>query len=161
MENEIIEEYTTDEIIIEESNEEVLETDDISGEVSNDNNTDVLESVDNISSSYDSTESESLEELLRKYFSESEEEASIRGASDSGSEESSQIDYTEILNDLLTVSEDQATLETSIYEYFETYEENNNIHASVDDISLTNVLLLVIFMGLLFTATINFARRIL
>ena len=161
MENEIIEEYTTEDIIIEESNEEVLETDDFAGEIGNDNNIDVLESVANISSSYDSTESESLEELLRKYFSESEEEASLRGSSDSGSEESSQIDYTEILNDLLTASEDQATIETSLYEYFETYEENNNIHASVDNVSLTNVLLLVIFMGILFTATLNFARRIL
>lgn len=160
MENEIIEEYTTEEIITEEVFEELPETDDSTGEVSTDNNTDILESVDDISSSYDSTESPSLEELLRNYFSESEE-ASIRGASDSGSEESSQIDYTEILNDLLTLSEDQATLESSLYDYFETYEENNNLYASVDDISLTNILLLVIFMGILFTATLNFARRIL
>ena len=161
MENEIIEEYTNEDFTREEIFEEVSETNDDTGEISIIDNTDVLESVADISSSDDITESESLEDLLKKYFSESVEEASQRGVSDSGSGESSGIDYTEILNDLLSLSEDQATIETSIYEYFETYEENNNIHASVDNVSLTNVLLLVIFMGILFTATLNFARRIL
>ena len=160
MENEIIEENITEEVSVEEVPEEDTSSNDSTGEICTDNNTDILESVADIGSSNDITEHEPLEELLRKYFSESEE-ASVKGASDSASEELSQIDYTEILNDLLALSEDQATLETSLYKYVQTYEENNNLHASVDDISLTNVLLLVIFMGILFTATINFARRIL
>ena len=48
----------------------------------------------------------------------------------------------------------------SISVYMENYYLDNTIDSSVEDITLTNSLLLVTIICILFTATINFARRI-
>lgn len=44
--------------------------------------------------------------------------------------------------------------------YIEEYNRNNTLQSDINDISLTNTLLIVVFIGILFTAVLNFSRRI-
>lgn len=44
--------------------------------------------------------------------------------------------------------------------YIEEYNRNNTMQSEVEDISLTNTLLIIVFIGILFTAVLNFSRRI-
>ena len=117
-----------------------------------------------ISLQSDSFEME-LENLLRDYLSsrsgasESSSESSSCESS-SGSSEVTVIDYTDILNDLYGVTSDSATTCSSIYAYMEDYDTNNNLQSDVNDISLSNTLLLLLFVGILFGAVIDFGRRI-
>ena len=159
---------------LEEIIEEVIE--DVPGEVVNESVEEVREERTNDSSDNsidvssmadigsDLSSNQSLEELLREYFSGSREvsivsseelsnEGAIEGASD--------IDYTELLNEILSVSEDSASYQSSIIAYMEDYEENNQFTSDIDSISLTNILLLFVFIGLLALGAINFSRRIL
>lgn len=105
---------------------------------------------------------QSLEELLREYFAgfreasldQEEEEQILRSG-----EGSSDIDYTEILEELLQYSEDSASINSSLYEYYQEYDENNNLQSGVDNISLTNYLLLIVFISILASTTIGLLRR--
>ena len=137
---------------------EVEETDIISSDDSSDS-----------SSSYSSLQSDSsemeLETLLRDYLSsrlgasEASSEASSGEASSVSSEETL-IDYTDILNDLYDATSDNASYCSSIYDFLEEYDSNNNLQSDVNDISLSNTLLLLVFVGVLFGALIDFGRRI-
>ena len=42
----------------------------------------------------------------------------------------------------------------------EGYLSDNTMQSKIEDISLTNQLLIVVFIGILFTALLNFSRRI-
>ena len=64
-----------------------------------------------------------------------------------------QIDYSSQLSSI----EEQLD---SISVYMENYYLDNTMDSTLEDITLTNVLLLVTIICILFTATLNFARRI-
>lgn len=138
--------------------EEIEETDTVSSDDSSDSS-----STDSSLQS-DSSEVE-LESLIREYLSS--RSGSSEDSSGSSSEESSSgssveivIDYTDILNDLYDVTSDNASYCSSIYDYLEEYDTNNNLQSDVNDISLSNTLLLFVFIGVLFGAVIDFGRRI-
>lgn len=161
MENEnlqIIEEITNDVIedveTVQEDNVQFGENDDLSS-------SDILSSVPDVGP--ESSSVETLEDILREYFSGSREASQdsseeINGAS--ATNEISEIDYTEILEEILSNQEDSAALQSSVYSYLEEYKQNNQMDSEIDNISLTNSLLLVIFMGILFVGAVAFARRI-
>lgn len=155
-------EYTDISFDVQEQSETVLEeiedTDVVFTDVTSDSS-----SVD-ISVESDTSEVE-LENLLRDYLStrsvasESSSESSS-GESSTGSSEETLIDYTDILNDLYDVTSDNASFCSSIYDYLEEYDTNNNLQSDVNDISLSNTLLLFVFIGILFGSVIDFGRRI-
>lgn len=164
MENDIIEDVIEEVIqhepveVVNNSMEEIRE------DRTNDSSIDssVLSSVDDISTSLSSEQS--LEDLLKEYLSSSrgssldlEEDGEVEEAS----EGISQIDYTELLNEILSVSEDSASYESSIMSYLEDYEENNTLTSDLNNISLTNFLLLFVSVCILALGIINFSRRIL
>lgn len=160
MENENIE-------IFEEEIEEITEPveDTIQG-IDTGTENDVISSVDIMDAAFDSSTigdtEQSLEELLREYFAGSRE-TSLDPVEDEqilrSGEGSSEIDYTEILEELLQYSEDYASLNSSLYEYYQEFDDNNNLQSGVDDICLTNYLLLLVFIGLLASTTIGLLRR--
>ena len=127
---------------------------------------DVISSDDTLESSLDSStigdSEQTLEELLREYFAGSRE-ASLDPEEDEtilrSVEGASEIDYTEILEELLQYSQDSVSLNSSLYEYYQEYDENNNLQSGVDNISLTNYLLLLVFIGLLASSTIGLLMR--
>lgn len=136
--------------------EEVEETDIVSADDSSDS------SSTGISLESDNTEME-LETLLRDYLSTRSADASSEsssGEASTGSSEEIFIDYTDILNDLYDVTSDNASYSSSIYNYLEYYDTNNNLQSDINDISLSNTLLLFVFIGILFGAVIDFGRRI-
>lgn len=163
MENENIEIIESEEILNEENigdMEEVLEYSGASGESSS-NYSDL--SVTDISIEQSD---KSLEDLLKEYFSENgvmangSSENSASGSSNDNSNDSiSNIDYTDLINELIINTQDQAALESSLLSYYEEYEQNNSLDSPVNSISLTNFLLFVVFVGVLFSSTIFFARR--
>lgn len=116
-----------------------------------------------------------LEELLRQYFSDklSSSETSSDDSTELGSVDpeeefsrdgsisgNSSLDYSDILSDLFDVSSDAATNSSSILGMMEDYNDNNNIQADINDISLSNMLLLLLFISGLFTCVVSFGRRI-
>lgn len=60
---------------------------------------------------------------------------------------------TILLNDIY----DEVSIQTG---YIEEYNRNNNLQSDINDISLSNMLLILVFIGVLFTALLNFSRRI-
>lgn len=161
MENENLEvlEETTNDIpeeveTVQEDIKQFGENDDLSS-------SDILSSVPDIGA--ESSSVETLEDLLREYFSASKEaslDSSNEVNGDSATNEISEIDYTELLEQILSNQEDSAVLQSSVFSYLEEYQQNNQMDSEVDNISLTNSLLLVVFMGILFVAVVDFARRI-
>lgn len=67
------------------------------------------------------------------------------------------IDYSSFLSTLETLLQDNTD---TISDIFTEYEDNNNLQADVNDISLTNMLLLTCLIIIMFTAVLNFTRRI-
>lgn len=111
--------------------------------------------------------SQNLEQLLRNYFSTNSTSGSedtieqIEGdSSDSTNEEETVLDYTSILNDILTNIEDSKQLINYTYDYILEVQENNIFSSSIEDVSLTNQLLIVLVIILLFNGLLDFARRI-
>ena len=111
--------------------------------------------------------SQNLEQLLRNYFSTNSTSGSedtieqIEGdSSDSTNEEETILDYTSILNDILTNIEDSKQLINYTYDYILEVQENNIFSSSIEDVSLTNQLLIVLVIILLFNGLLDFARRI-
>ena len=111
--------------------------------------------------------SQNLEQLLRNYFSTNSTSGSedtieqIEGdSSDLTNEEETVLDYTSILNDILTNIEDSKQLINDTYDYILEVQENNIFSSSIEDVSLTNQLLIVLVIILLFNGLLDFARRI-
>ena len=111
--------------------------------------------------------SQNLEQLLRNYFSTNSTSGSedtieqIEGdSSDSTNEEETVLDYTSILNDILTNIEDSKQLINDTYDYILEVQENNIFSSSIEDVSLTNQLLIVLVIILLFNGLLDFAMRI-
>lgn len=105
------------------------------------------------------------EDLLIEYIKQEltknaeNEESDLEG--DTNSNEDSLSDgYEDILSDIqsdLSAMKNELIYQTSIYD---DYNDNNNLQADLDDISLSNLLLFFLFNAVLFTAALNFSRRI-
>ena len=169
MENENFEVLEENEIL-DETN---IQNNELCGEGSTNSDSTVLSDNGVIESASDSSElshNQSLEELLRQYFSGSNEKSldpekdvleneNLREGVEANNE-SSEIDYTEILNDLYDVASQGISDQEYTIALIEEYNDNNTLQSSVVDISLSNTLLLYLCGCILFGAVLNFGRRI-
>ena len=169
MENENIEVLEENEI----SDETNIQNNELGGEGSTNSDNTVLSDngiIERSSNSSELSDNQSLEELLRKYFSESSEKTvdpenvileteNLREGENANSD-SSEIDYTEILNDLYDVASQGVSDHEQTIALIEEYNDNNTLQSSVVDISLSNTLLLYLCGCILFGAVLNFGRRI-
>ena len=169
MENENIEVLEENEIL----NETNIQNHELGGEGINNSDSIVLSDNGFIESPTDSSElpdNQSLEELLRQYFSGSSENSldpekdvpeneNLREG-EAANNESSEIDYTQILNDLYDIASKGVSDQEQTIALIEEYNDNNNLQSSVVDISLSNTLLLYLCGCILFGAVLNFGRRI-
>lgn len=116
---------------------------------------------------------QAFEELLKEFIEQklnegenAEEEQteknidSIDGGNISLLSDSNSIDYTQVLDDLLSYSQDILLSVNTSNDNYDVYMQNNDINADINNISLSNYLLLLVFIALLFNAVVNFARRI-
>ena len=105
------------------------------------------------------------EDLLIEYIKQeltknAENEDSNFESNSDRSEDSLSDVYEDILSDIqsdLSAMKNELIYQTSIYD---DYNDNNNLQADLDDISLSNLLLFFLFNAVLFTAALNFSRRI-
>lgn len=116
----------------------------------------------------DPQESEPTEnELLMEYI----KQELLKNSEEEENDELEQIEGVEMKSDLLSVNEvitpdysqqlaDIQDELSSISVYMENDVLNNQMDSSVNDISLTNSLLLVTIVCVLFSTALNFARRI-
>lgn len=142
--------------IIEENTEEVTEEviEEVTEEITEDNPVDIPESIPEQERD---NENELLIEYIKQELSKEVEEESNETddiVDDSNSDnflsnESIELKLDNINNSIETFT----TIMTD-------YNDNNNLQSDINDISLTNVLLLLIFISILFSALVNFARRI-
>lgn len=63
----------------------------------------------------------------------------------------------EPITDLLSDIYDEIGIQIG---YIEEYNRNNTLQSDINDVSLTNIMLILIFISILFTALLNFSRRI-
>lgn len=169
MENENIEVFEENEII----DETKIQNNELGGEGSiNSDNTILFDNgiIESTSDTSELSDNQSLEELLRQYFSGSSEKSldpekdvleneNLREG-ENANNESSEIDYTQILNDLYDVASQGVSDQEQTIALIEEYNENNTLQSSVVDISLSNILLLYLCGCILFGAALNFGRRI-
>lgn len=110
-----------------------------------------------------------FEELLKDYLRSSlqkdieTEDVSEEGSVVFGSTEEPEevvIDYTEILTDIQKKSDDIYKTDSEIYLRSVENDINNTLSSDLESISLTNFLLLALFVATLFTGVINFSRRL-
>ena len=106
------------------------------------------------------TENELLMEYIKRELLQNENIEEDNEESEQVSEisamESSQQDYFEILSELGAIK-NELIYQTAIYD---DYNDNNHLFSNIDDISLSNTLLLLIFISTMFAALISFSRRI-
>lgn len=107
-----------------------------------------------------SLSTEEINQFLVEYIlrsSEDSSEGSSEELEESSSESSSQyIPY----DDILTGLSDIETSQNDTNNYIETYFESNRLDSDINDISLNNVLLIMLIVVLLFNGLLEFARRI-
>lgn len=110
-------------------------------------------------------EEETNEDILIEYIKQEIaknaeiEESNLEGDTDSN-EDSLSDGYEDILSDIqsdISAMKNELIYQTSIYD---DYNDNNNLQADLDDISLSNLILFFLFNAVLFTAALNFSRRI-
>lgn len=106
------------------------------------------------------TENEILLEYIKRELSKNAEIEENNEESEESVEvssvESSQQDNELILSDLGAIK-NELIYQTAIYD---DYNDNNNLHSDINDISLTNTTLILILIGIMFSALLNFSRRI-
>lgn len=106
------------------------------------------------------TENEILLEYIKRELSKNAEiEENIEESEESvevSSVESSQQDNELVLSELGAIK-NELIYQTAIYD---DYNDNNNLHSDINDISLTNTTLILILIGIMFSALLNFSRRI-
>ena len=109
---------------------------------------------------------DSLEYLLKEYIKSTLEENEEETVQEEVQEEDQAddeteieiIDYTDLLKDISDKSDIINSTQEIILSRSIEYDENNVLSADINDISLTNALLVLLFIGVLFTGSINFAR---
>ena len=168
IENEVIEENIENEVIedvSENKNFEDISINDVS-EIE-----DVPEKIildDSEVENIEDDDSQDLEQLLRNYFSTNSNSGSeetteqIEGDSSDTTieDEETVLDYTSLLNEIISNTADSKKLISNTYDNITEVQENNLFSSSIEDISLTNQLLIVLIMVLLFNGLVDFARRI-
>lgn len=161
MEEEILNENTieNDTEIIETSVEENnVQSDEIIDNVVSDPEVIPEENVQN-----EQSENDLLIEYIKSQLSEEIEEqqegteVNDESNSDNSTPDSSDVDNIGLLSDSIDLLY-QEQLNTNMI--IETYLSDNTMQSNIEDISLTNQLLIVVFIGILFTALLNFSRRI-
>ena len=168
IENEVIEENIENEVIedvSENKNFEDISINDVS-EIEDVPEKIILDDteVENI----EDDDSQDLEQLLRNYFSTNSNSGSeetteqIEGDSSDTTieDEETVLDYTSLLNEIISNTADSKKLISNTYDNITEVQENNLFSSSIEDISLTNQLLIVLIMVLLFNGLVDFARRI-
>ena len=153
---------------IEEENIEEVPQENVEEVIQEDNQTPVQEN-DNINQDLSEYIYEhdlgipSYHQLLYEYLENNqlenvEGEAELEGEVEgelTGEEET--IDYSSYLSDIdFHIEDNTDLLRLAITEY----EENNNLQSDLNDISLTNMLLFTTLIIIMFTAVLNFTRRI-
>ena len=145
---EIIEEIP--EVIPEESNNETV------------NETETIEETEQIEETQE-TDKEDITELLIEYVkhqigNEIEEETEIEGSEEINNniEESYDPQIGAILEELRSTESNIEYQSITLDDYI----DNNNLQSDINDISLSNLLLIMIFISILFTSVLNFSRRI-
>ena len=144
--------------ITEETTQEVIDSPTISNE---------SEPVPEFTPDLEQTEQteRTLEELLEDYIQSRvvEDEESDMEVDEVTSVSDSEIivqDYSDYYSQIVNLlGENQIELQTQSTT-LEDYVETNNISADFETISLTNQLLILIYVSILFTALLNFSRRI-
>lgn len=150
--------------VLEELNENLNED----TEVSNDD-TEVSSLVQEEESPPDPSEEtehfeKSLEDLLKEYIENSisddstevSEDGELSEGINNDSEETS-IDYTDMLNKIIVSNEDISSYSEHLYAQQIQQNVNNTLSSDIESISLTNFLLLAVFVAILFNALMNFA----
>ena len=106
------------------------------------------------------TDNDLLMEYIKSQLLEeqlNEVQRNDENVSDSSNDDSNNvIDYQSLIDSIDLLYQEQLNTNMDI----ETYLEDNTMQSNVEDISLTNQLLIVVFLGILFTALLNFSRRI-
>lgn len=155
----IIEDNTED--ITENNTEDIVQSDEIIDNVVQDQEMITEENVQNEQT--EQSENDLLIEFIKTQLSQDlEEQTEETSESDEIRSDSSSIDNSD--NDNIGPLKDsidllyQEQLNTNMS--IETYLSDNTMQSNVDDISLTNQLLIIVFIGILFTALLNFSRRI-
>ena len=165
IENEVIEENIENEVIedvSENKNFEDISINDVS-EIE-----DVPEKIildDSEVENIEDDDSQDLEQLLRNYFSTNSNSGSeetteqIEGDSSDTTieDEETVLDYTSLLNEIISNTADSKKLISNTYDNITEVQENNLFSSSIEDISLTNQLLIVLIMVLLFNGLVNFS----
>lgn len=113
---------------------------------------------------------EEFEQLIKEYLKtkldntdeEVEEEEILEGLEKgvSSTNATTEIDYTQYLKDIRNSSARTYEVLHDMQGVLDDYMDNNTLNSPVSDISLTNAILLVLFITLLFNAVLSFARRI-
>lgn len=151
-----------------EFNQDIVESipEDISEDIiidSGSNNSDIV--IDDNILSEDMAD-DSLENLLKEFIKstlEEKEEETIQEEVQEEDQEDNKteieiIDYTDLLKDISDKSDIINNTQEIILSRSIEYDSNNALTADINDISLTNALLLFLFVAILFTGSINFAR---
>ena len=105
---------------------------------------------------------DTLEEVILKYFNKTAEfsKEQSEGTEEDSEEEVAGNDYTLQLEKIYdNTKESLENIETQTKSISE-YNENNTLQSSIEDISLTNVLLLTLIVIMMFNGLLEFTRRI-
>ncbi len=94
------------------------------------------------------------QELQKNVEEETEEDTQILRDSDISQNDTLTL---EDIQTQVTAIKNELIYQTSIYD---DYNENNTLQSDINDISLNNVLLIILFISILFSALVNFSRRI-
>lgn len=156
---EIIEDNTED--IQEDNQEDIVQSDEFINNVVSDQEITQEENV--LIEQKEQSENDLLIEYIKTQLSQDIEEQTeetqenVEISSNSTTSDSSAVDNIGPLKDSIDLLyQEQLNTNMSIEDYL----SDNTMQSNVEDISLTNQLLIVVFIGILFTALLNFSRRI-
>ncbi len=145
-ENQIIEEEITTNEVIEEIPQEIVEEDPEEVIEENNQNEDENEILIEYVKQQLEKEIEEKEEVTDEYNDISINDNNLRSDPD-----------TQSVDPVITDIYDEVSLLTG---YIEEYNRDNTLQSDINDISLSNQLTILLFITILFTAVLNFSRRI-
>lgn len=138
-------EEETDSLEMEEVNEEISETNEVSEEQPTVTDEQIINAINEL-----------ITENINSDENSEGEEGVVTGSEEVGSSEN-EVDLQPVLESIDAVLKSQNVTNDSL----DVYVDNNAFDSSIENISLTNGLLLTIIVVLLFNGVIEFARRIL
>ena len=161
MEEEILNENIIEndtEIIETPVEENIVQSDEIFNDVVSDPEV-ITEEIEQNEQSENDLLIEYIKTQLSQEIEEQQEgtEENVESNGDSFTSDISDVDNIGLLSDSIDLLyQEQLNTNSTL----ETYLSDNTMQSNVEDISLTNQLLIVVFIGILFTALLNFSRRI-